>query len=355
MIGIYKKKKFGDCLLGDPFFDTLKKDYPGFIEWFNKKSGIEDSAFVYEDDFGISAFVYLKREEEEIELIDEVLPRKKRIKIGTLKLDERQQGRRLGEGAIGISLWGWQKSGYDEIYLTVFESHEDIIKLVEKYGFRRIGEKENGELVYLKDRNDIDYSDPFKAFPFINPYFESAGLLPMYYNYHDRLLPYSELKNTTQEYWEEAAGNGITKIYVGSPKNIEHFKKGTPVFIYRIAKTKINKGYKSCITSFATISEIYVVKKNGVEDVNKEKYLKICGNKTIFKEVELLNFYKKDNVVVFELVYNGVFGKDNNVIYNDLKKQGLFNTYPYDIIYSKKGFKKILEMGGKDSENIIID
>lgn len=99
MAGRFERKKFSDCSLEDRFFDSLKEDYPEFCDWFSKKADAGEEAFVFGDDMGICAFVYLKENEnEEIKLVDRVLPKQNRIKIGTLKLEERQQGQRLGEG-----------------------------------------------------------------------------------------------------------------------------------------------------------------------------------------------------------------------------------------------------------------
>ena len=363
MAGMFKRSKFSDCSLSDPFFETLKNDYPEFTKWFGRKALEGEEAFIFEDDDGISAFVYLKKENEEIILIDKILPAKNRLKIGTLKLDNRQQGQRLGEGAIGISLWAWQEDMSEEIYLTVYEKHTDVIALVEKFGFVCQGKNLNGECVYIKSRKNLDYSSPHRAFPFINPTFTSAGMLPIYDHFHDRLFPYSELKNTNQEFWDEAAGNGITKIFIGSPNNlgaqdkIKHLDVGNPVFLYRIS-TDANspKTYRSCITSFATISKAVIIKNSWKANVNIDDFIELCGNKSIFSDEELRTLYNRQrNLIVFELVYNGFFGKGHNVIHKELNNKGLFPTYPYNIVYSKDNFIDILEMGGKDGENIIID
>ena len=44
---IMKQYKFSDIDLSDPFFDTLKGDYPEFSEWFSKKSKTFDGNFEY--------------------------------------------------------------------------------------------------------------------------------------------------------------------------------------------------------------------------------------------------------------------------------------------------------------------
>ena len=55
------------------------------------------------------------------------------------------------------------------------------------------------------------------------------------------------------------------------------------------------------------------------------------------------------------MVYNGYFGKGNNVIYNVLRSEGLFNGYPYELTFNKSDFIKVLELGKKDVQNIIIN
>ena len=68
MAGRFIYKAFSTIDIKDPFFDTLKRDYPGtdnstgFCEWFDKKSKSGEEALVYESENGIVAFVYLKKE-----------------------------------------------------------------------------------------------------------------------------------------------------------------------------------------------------------------------------------------------------------------------------------------------------
>ena len=64
----FEWKKFSEVDISDPFFDSLKSDYEEFPDWFQKKCKKRESALVYFDSFGVAAFVYLKRENEPIEL-----------------------------------------------------------------------------------------------------------------------------------------------------------------------------------------------------------------------------------------------------------------------------------------------
>jgi hypothetical protein len=133
MAGKFSLRKFSDINLADHFFDSLKADYPGtdsspsFITWFNKKAGEGRTALIFDDEEGLGAFISLKAEIEEIKLQGGNLPIKQRTKISTLRIAERYRGQRLGEGAIGLVLWKWQQLGHEEIYVTVYPSHNDLI------------------------------------------------------------------------------------------------------------------------------------------------------------------------------------------------------------------------------------
>jgi len=357
MPGKFVWKKFAEVNVNDTFFDSLKVDYTEFPNWFQKKSSKNENALVFSDEQGIGAFIYLKRENESVELVEQTLPAIPRLKIGTLKLSERIKGIRLGEGAIGISLWYWQKIKYNEVYITVFEKHSDLVNLLCRFGFVCIGKNKRGETVYLKKRSTLDYSDSYKSFPFINSKFEKAGIIPIFERFHDRLFPYSELKNTEQDITEETAGNGITKVYIGFPYTTMHYSVGKPVFIYRVHTGNEQKTYKSVITSFCTITKIDVIKDNGITKISLEDFVKNAGNKTVFTKEELSEMYnyKKENIVMLEMIYNGFFGKGKNVTHHVLKEANLFPFHPYKIDYTKEQFVHILNMGDKDVQNIIIN
>lgn len=357
MTGKFIWTLFNQIKINDPFFDTLKADYPEFPEWFDKKSNANEKAFIYQVNSQIKAFLYLKDEYEEIELTDKTLPKKKRLKIGTLKLSQDNRGLRLGEGALGIALWRWQEKKYDEIYLTTFLKQQNIIGLVEKYGFKNIGKNIRGEEIYLKSKALLDYTSPYLSFPFINPNIEKSGILPINDHFHDKLFVYSQLRQNNIEVEEITAGNGITKIYIATPYDSLSYNIGEPLFVYRIHTGKGQKTYISAITSFVTVADIVQIKKNNTYLKTFEEYKKILGNKTVFNDPELNTIYNSNrlNIVVLELLYNGYFGKGNNINHSWLSSNGLFNTYPYKITYNKQQFRTILKEGKKDVSNIIIN
>ena len=62
MAGNFSLKKFSDIDLNDPFFDSLKADYPvggkvkPFEVWFPEKAQEGRTALVFDDENGLGAF-----------------------------------------------------------------------------------------------------------------------------------------------------------------------------------------------------------------------------------------------------------------------------------------------------------
>lgn len=364
MAGKFERKFFSDINLNDPFFDSLKADYPGsatstgFIDWFQRKAADGKKALVFEDEQGVAAFICLKPEMESIQLTNCELPCKARLKISTIKIDNRYQHQRLGEGAIGLTLWHWLAFKREEIYLTVFDKHSSLISLLEKFGFSHIGYNQNGERVYLKSRNHIDFSDPYKAFPFLSNDINCGRYLIINDFYHDTMFPYSELKNTLQERVDLMVANGLTKIYVGAATS------GIPsvgdlLFIYRKHTGDGVKRYKSCLTSYCVVTNVIRAKTAGRASISFEELLQRIGNKSVYDVEELKNKYNCDpNMVIIETIYYGYFGAGNNVNMNWLSNNGCWTTpglYPTSVVLSGAQIKNILSEGNINVDNVIID
>ncbi len=364
MSGKFSLRKFSEINLDDPFFATLKNDYPGsasspsFSTWFKNKAQEGRTALVFSDDQGLGAFICIKNENEPIKLKGGTLSACNRVKISTMKIAERFRGQRLGEGAIGLVLWKWQKSGTDEIYVTAFDKQDLLISQLEKFGFHKVGYNLNGEGVYIKSRHNIDYSDPYKSFPFINPNFKSSGYLIINDTYHDTMFPYSELKNNTlQNAVAMNVSNGLSKVYVGAQYSQLPYGIGDPILIYRRYTAGSGKQYRSCITSFCVVTKIIQAKKSGQKLMSFDELLTKIGNKSVFNKDELRNRYNNDwNVLVMEMLYYGYFGEGNNVNMAWLKQSGYWGDgYPTSFSLGQAAFKSILKKGNIDVSNVIID
>lgn len=365
MAGKYSLTKFADIDFDDPFFDSLKKDYPGsenstgFVEWANQKAKEGATALTFDDEEGVGAFIRLKDENEPIYMKEGILEPAPRTKISTLRIAERFRGQRIGEGAIGLVLWKWRDSDNNEIYVTIYEKQNTLIQLLEKFGFILLGYNLDGECIYMKSRKNIDYSDPYKSFPFINPNFEKGGYLLMKEQYHDTMFPYFELKNTLQAAVALNVTNGLSKIYVGAQYTKPHYKPGEPIFIYRIYDGPGQKRYKSCLTSICIVTDVIMAKRNGNLLISFDDLLKRISNKSVFDTQELRRRYASDrNMFVIEMLYYGYFGAGNNVNMDWLDKNNLWSgpgSYPTEVKLTQAQVKRILEEGKIDVQNIIID
>lgn len=89
-----EKVRFQQVNLEDPFFTSLKEDYDGFEDWFQRKGDSE--AYIQKKDNGeLEAFLYLKIEEGGVADVEPNLPLGKHLKVGTFKIDAHST--KLGE------------------------------------------------------------------------------------------------------------------------------------------------------------------------------------------------------------------------------------------------------------------
>ena len=97
---------FANINLKDPFFDSLRANYDGFDDWFNKKASSGANALVYYNDAALLDFLYLKDENEALPLDVTTLPQKRRLKVGTFKIDRRgtNRGERFMKRILDIAI-----------------------------------------------------------------------------------------------------------------------------------------------------------------------------------------------------------------------------------------------------------
>ena len=145
------KVKFGTLDINDSFFDSLKKDYPEFTSWYEKKK--QDDVYCYKEKNKILGLLILKIEEPELEDYSDIKPimkKNRKLKVSTFKVAI--SGKKIAESFINIIFDQASSKAVDEIYFTIYDNDEkkiNLIKYFEKLGFRYYGKK-NKELVYVK-------------------------------------------------------------------------------------------------------------------------------------------------------------------------------------------------------------
>lgn len=341
---------FKNINMDDPFFDSLKNDYIEFEEWFKRKR--ENKAYYYQDeDRNIQAFLYLKVEDEPLDDMYPQFPSRKRIKIGTLKINP--HGTKLGERFLKKAFDHAVHNDIKELYLTVFEKHEGLIHLLEKYGFYHGANKQTNsgiERVYFKDLAAEVYEDPVSSYPLINTNNQTPHLLSIYPEFHTRLFPDSILHNEHFNLIEDVSHtNSIEKIYVGYASGLQDINPGDPIIIYRTTDQEGNALYRSVATSLCTAVEVHT--KDSFESL--DGFLEFCKGRTVFNKNELINSYNKENLTVIKMVYNQAFS--NRVIRKELIEVCGLNRYDYWGIMSLeyRQFECVLREGGIHESFII--
>ena len=347
-----KKELFGDIDLNDVFFDSLKEAYPDFIPWFNKKS--EEEAYVCRTDEGvIKGFLYIKTEDqsEDYSSIEPKFLPKKRLKVGTFKVD--MSGFRLGERFIKIIFDNALHRKVDEIYVTFFEDSpilEALKGLLETWGFVRHGIKHSygkEETVFVKKLGIMNPEMSAKN-NFPNMQFgKQKFILPIMAKYHTSLLPDSILKTEKQINFmgPDAQKYALQKVYISwAPER--NINPGDLILFYRMGEEGSNKKYSSVLTTLGMVDRIYYNFKT------KDDFLKHCQNRSVFSKAELDDFWNKHQYHLMVLKFVFVKNLVRKPVLNDLYQLGVVNPpngpRPFMRI-SDDIFKKILS----DSKTIV--
>lgn len=297
-----KLRRFDEVDLNSEFFDTLREDYEGreFDNWFKRKGS--EKAYIFEERGVLKGFLYVKVEmpnEPDYLKIEPVLSPKKRLKVGTFKIE--RTGFRLGERFLKIIFDNARNNGVEEIYVTLFEDKRENVKalqqLMEQWGFKKHGYKnDNGELVLVKSMEEYDCEkEPKFNYPLIA---DSASyfFLPIFPKYHTDLFPDMILKNENMHLYQENKAHryAIEKIYLTGSWDIKA-KPGDVVLIYRTGE-RWPKRNSSVVSGMAIIQDI--VKTGSVEEC-----IEICKNRSIFSEAEIVQEHATRPTVVKLLDY----------------------------------------------------
>lgn len=341
--------RFADVSLDDPFFDSLKAGYDEFPQWFASKAN--EPLYVVDDGESVSGMIYLKREDGAVEDVVPPLAADAWLKVGTLKIDG--AGTKLGERAIKKILDTAIARGANGVYVTVFEVHQALIALFERYGFRHWGTKttDNGvEQVYV--RSLVDHDDaPLMRYPFIRAAGRRYWLLAIKPEFHTQLLPDSILNNEPEEIVRDVShANTIHKVYVARLA-LQRMSPGDPVIFYRTTDRPGQARFRSVVTSVCVIEEVR--QRSDFADI--DAFLAYTSPRSVFSEAELREFYETwHRLSVARMTYNAAFGR--RTIRQNLLDEGLLNPQqrPDLIELSRAAFDRILELGEVNAR-IVVD
>jgi hypothetical protein len=331
----------------DPIFDSLKEEYnPEFERWFKKISEQERNSWVYyRTDGHIGALLIYKFEDESIDDSKPSLPKKRRLKIATLKVT--YNGYKIGELFIKMAVDASVRKGINEIYLTHFTKPPDrLVELISEYGFKKVATKDNGEDIFVKKLNALyheeleDYS-PIEISRIFYPSFYDGDdvkkfVVPIQPAYHSKL--FTDFPNRQTTLFEHSGefiveGNTIKKAYL-SHSNIKRIGPGDLILFYRSEDLQ-------AITSIGVVESIHI----GISDA--EKILQLAGKRTVFSRREIDELVGEGPVSVFLFRHHIHLTKPLGI--KELIGNSILKGAPQSAMeLSPERYTKIKEMGGID-------
>jgi hypothetical protein len=331
-----RQQLLGNINVKDTFFDTFRDDYGGtaFDKWFNKKS--DEPAYICRERDKVVAFLYLKPEtaNENYNDITPPLPPKRRLKIGSFKVE--LNGFKLGERFLKIIFDNAIKQRVDELYVTIFPrtlEQQRLIRLLEDYGFTRHGTKHSAygqELVYTRDMTPrYDPANPKRTFPYASKHARTF-LVPIYPAYHTSLLPDSILKTESPKDFveQEPHRNAISKVYVGR-SYFRALEPGDLILFYRTGGY-----YQSVVTTLGIVEEV----RRDIDD--EEQFIRLCRKRSVFTDKELRehwNYKPNNRPFITGFLYAYSFPKRPTL------KDLIDNRVIKDIESAPRGFERITE------------
>jgi predicted nucleic acid-binding protein len=319
-----RKEYFGSIDLDSAFFDSFKRDYMEFSDWFNRKC--DETAYICTDDQDeILGFLYLKIEGKDESYADivPVFHPAKRLKVGTFKVES--TGFRLGERFIKIIFDNARHYSVDEIYVTLFKDRQELTALYDllcRWGFIEHGTKKtaNGEEVVLtKQLGQYNYEKSVKQ-NFPNILFDRKKFyLPIEPQYHTTLLPDSKLNTEKPEDFLEKLPHryALQKVYISFSYK-RNMQPGDILLFYRKGDTS-PKSYSSVLSTVGVIEEVFY------DFATKDEYLACCQNRTVFTSAELDSFWtrKRDQLLVVKFIFIDSLVK--RLILKDLWDMGIID------------------------------
>jgi GNAT superfamily N-acetyltransferase len=318
-------------------FTSLRSEYPGFDQWFDKCRKQHRDCWVLEIEGEIAGLVIRKDEIHAEAGTRHQGP--KILKICTFKVQDEFQGEKLGELLLKQVLWFAQHNKYDLAYVTTFPKHAFLIDLLSYYGFEETRELANGEMMFEKPV--LTGTLPLlvgRALDFDRvhyPRFHDGSsvrkfCVPIRPNYHCRLFPEiafgSELPLFPMERFgpmlargqERTPGNTIRKVYLCRAK-ITRLRPGDVLFFYM---SKDNRYAAS--QSMTTVGIIEQV----IHVTTADDLIRFTAKRSVFSAEDLRGMKASTNSPVKMIDFLLIGHSQPPVRLNTLVAMGVFSNRP---------------------------
>jgi DNA-binding transcriptional regulator YhcF (GntR family) len=236
----------------------------------------------------------------------------------------------------------------NEIYLSHYsKTGDELVSLIEQYGFFKIAKKSTGEDIYFKrfkrdiQKEDIESIPPVNLNKIYYPAFYDGPrvrkhIIPIKPEYHDRL--FIEYRHRIPSIFEGAGeliteGNTIKKAYICRTMS----KKLNPGDILLFYRSKDKKE----LTSVCTAEKIF-------QKIERyEEVIKIVGKRTVYSKDELSEILKHGPATIIIFLLH--FELNRYISLHNLQRAAIVRKAPQSVMEISDGrYRQILKMGGLD-------
>jgi hypothetical protein len=256
-------------------------------------------------------------------------------------------GQKIGELFLKLAINHAIENNINDVYLTHYvKPNDELVSLLDQYGFTKVGRKTNGEDVFSKSIKPSVPTEELEDFPpkELNrryyPFFYDGlrvrkHIIPIRPEYHDRL--FIEYRYRTPGLMEAAGeliveGNTIKKAYICHARS-KKLGEGDILVFYR--------SRDQVLTSVCSLDKIF-------RDVSSyEEVIKLVGKRTVYSKDELINLVSHGPVMIMLFLLH--FELKNYITLPKLQKARIMLRAPQSVVeISDEGYRQILNMGGLD-------
>lgn len=287
--------------LNDGLFDSLRAEYTGFDDWFNEKCARQHRKCWVVEVGGALAGIVIRKDETRAEAAI-VSPGIKILKLCTFKMAPAFRGEKFGEQLLKQCLWFAQSNGYDVVYLTAYADKDDLLHLLQAYGFKVTSRQDNGELIVEKvmrkgallvdAQTDILELDRASYPRFADGEAVAKYCVPIQGAYHEKLFPEisfrvplplfsapgMERERTATPRQERTPGNTIRKVYLCRAQ-AKSLKAGDLLLFYLSKDDRLE--WSQSLTTVGIV-------ERWQESTTPEDLIRMTAKRSVFSAAELI-------------------------------------------------------------------
>ena len=303
----------------DPIFQSFREDYPNFDEWLKKCKREHRQTWIIEGKHSRLAAICIVKQEKDVNfgLVGKIL------KICSFKVSEEYNGFRFGELLLKTVFTYANTNNYNWIYVTVLEKHNELIELLEDFGFQKVGSQtELGEVVLTKPmlftEAERDSLEPLAFNIRYGPFAVKVVGVPIFIipirpRYHRFLFPEAEeqleLIPGTLTF-----GNSIRKAYLSNAA-IRTITPGANLLFYRSEDI-------SSVTALGVVEDT-LVSSSPIVIAN------YVGKRTVYRFTEIEELCQKE---VLAILFRQSRILNNPISLNELRTNSVLAAAPQSIL-----------------------